>query len=212
MNKIKIAGVLAAFAAFALPVAASASTSLTNASFDGMSNETVTVGSSVDAKVTFNLTGNSTVQSVKYQVSGSGLAPVCVDVDDQNSTGTHTVEFPIDTTSATEGTHSVIVTAYGAPVPAANNNCDSTIGSSSSHTFSNQLTLTADQSTGTVANNTGTGTGGTGTGASSLSAQIAALSASINAFIQAQLGSSTTPPVATRNKAKCDAARPFLGA
>lgn len=205
MNKfIKLALVSAIVAPALLATAAFASTTQTAILFDGVPSESITVGSSADARLTFNNTGNSTVQSVKVELVGSGVPGVCLDVNDQNSTGTHTVNFPVDTVGGTEGTWDVRTTTYGTVVPGANNNCDDTIGTHTTHTFQNQLTLTDDSNSGTIANNTGNGSGtSSGSSTSVLSQILAAITA---------LAHPATPTPPAGNAAKCALIAPFLGA
>jgi hypothetical protein len=193
MTKVmKVASVLGGIMLM-LPIAASAATTQTFLALDGQTTATIGAGDSVDGVLTFNLTGNSTVQSVKVEVPNSGFAGACINVEpNQNSTGTHTVALPISTVGATEGTYDVKLTAYGiqSNQTGANNNCDGTIGVSNAHTFTNVLTLTAQQSSGGNANNTGGGSSSGGTGTSvpagtqaaidALKAQIAALIAQIS--------------------------------
>ncbi len=168
MNYIKFAG-LAAGVALMLPFAASASQTQTFLTLNGEFAPTVQTGSTLDAKLTFDLTGVSTVQSVKFEVvDGSGnpvMPPTCVAINPaQNSAGTHTAQFQIPLTggTGTEGTWDIRTTVYGDTIPANNPNCNGSEGFSNTNTFVDQLTLTANGSTGTVANNTGTGTGTTG--------------------------------------------------
>lgn len=210
MNKLKMfAGVAATVVGLALPVAASASTNLTFLTLNGAANATVAAGDSLDAKITYNISSGSDVESAKWEIIGSGLPPVCVDlVPDHLNSGTFVSQFPIDTQGATEGTWSVKVSAYGIGGTGADNNCGGSVNDTM--TFSNVLTLTAEETAGNVANNTQHGGTSGGSGTTGVSAQIAALSAAIQAFI-ASLHSTTTPPV-TGNAAKCDVVRPYLGA
>lgn len=180
-----------------------AATTQTYLTLDAQTTSTIQAGDSVDGVLTFNNTGNSTVQSLKVEIPNSQFPPTCINVSDQNSTGTHTVAFPVSTTGATEGTYDVRVTTYGIPVnqTGANNNCDGTIGVSNTHTFNNVLTLTQSQSTGDNSNNTGTGsTGGTGSTNNQAPAWFTAWLAT-----QSHTGGTT-------NTAKCDIVKPFLGA
>lgn len=159
--KTKFAGIaLGATLALGFALPAFASVTQNFLTLDGLTVGKVGSGDSVEAKLQFNNTGNSTVQSVWVEIPGSGFPGECLDVDDQNQTGPHTVTFTVNTTGATEGTWDVKTTRYGidSPGPGANNDCDSTIGSNSAHTFFSQLTITDQQSTGSNSNNTGGGT------------------------------------------------------
>lgn len=209
MNKvIKFAVVAAIVAPALMATAAFASTTQTFLTLDGQTTATIQAGDSVDGVLTFNNTGNSTVQSLKVEIPSSQFPPTCLNVSDQNSTGTHTVAFPVSTIGATEGTWDVRITTYGIPVnqTGANNNCDGTIGVSNTHTFNNVLTLTQSQSSGNNANNTGSGSTGTSGSGNSNSDAIAA----ILAWIKAQ--SNPTTPAPTGNAAKCAIVAPFRGA
>lgn len=143
-----------------------AATTQTNLLLDGNTTAIVEAGDSMDAKVTYNLTGNSTAQSVKVEIPNSHFPGACINITDVNSAGTHTVILPVDTTGSSEGTWDVRTTFYGIPSnqTGANNNCDATLpGTPNAHTFQNQLTITAAQNSGTNSNSTG-GTGNTSGG------------------------------------------------
>lgn len=203
MNK-KVLG-LALGAALALaPLAAFASTTQTFLTLDGDSTATLSIGDSVDGVLTFNNTGNSTVQSVKVEVPGSHIPGACLNIEpNQNATGTHTASFPVVTNGATEGTWDVKVTTYGIQSnnPGANNNCDGTIGVNTSHTFSHILTLTASQSAGDNSNNTGGSSSGGSSNNSNLSTCVSA-GGSWNAGTQvcspAVGGTTPTPTTSTQ--------------
>lgn len=184
MNLKKVAGTIAAGALFALPMLALASTNITFLTLNNAANATVQVGDSVDGKLTFNLTGGSENESLKWELvdnSGNnvGIPPTCVDVNDHIVAGTYTVAFPMDTVGGTEGTFGLKVKMYGLTGTGADNNCGGTVNDTM--TFNNVLTLTAEQATGDTANNTGHGTGGSSVGNSNtaLSAIMTALQAII---------------------------------
>lgn len=199
MSKItKILGTVAMVVGLALPVAASASTTQTFLTLDGLSNNTYTVGSSVNAKLSFDLTGASTLQSIKWEILNASNQPVlpfeCQDVDpDFLTAGSYAAEFSMNTIGGSQGTWKIRVSTYGAAVPGANNNCTGT--PDNTKTYSNVLTLTNDNSSGTVINNTGggSGTGSTGTtggvfGFTSFADFVAALKTALG------IGTTTTPP------------------
>ncbi len=202
MTKAKLVGFGLGAALVLAPLAVFASTTQTFLTLDGDSTATLSIGDSVDGVLTFNNTGNSTVQSVRVEVPGSHIPGVCQNIEpNQNQTGTHTATFPVVTNGATEGTWDVKVTTYGvqANLPGANNNCDDTIGVHSSHTFQNVLTLTAQQSTGDNSNNTGGGVSTGGSSNSDLSACVGA-GGSYNTATHVcspATGGTTTPPAST---------------
>ncbi len=174
MNKIIKFASLAAGIAMILPLAASASTTMNFLTLNDLPNVTVDQGSTLDAKINLDLTSPSTVQSVKWELIGSGLPPVCVNVDDINTSGTFVVNFPVDTAGATQGTWDFRATTYGDIPPASNNNCNGTEGTNVIHDFMDQVTLTQNLSTGSVINSTGHGSG-SGTGSVSAIDQLTAL-------------------------------------
>lgn len=141
------------------PLAALANTDITNLTLDGFANATVDVGDSVSAKVTYDVTSNDDVESLSWELVGSGLPKTCVDVPDQINTGTFHPEFDIDTTGATAGTWDVKIQLYGTNDEGVNQLCEGT--ADDTMTFTNRIAISEsnDNNTGT-----GTGTGNTGTG------------------------------------------------
>lgn len=172
---------------------AMASVTQNGLTINGLTSDKVSLGDTYEGKLTFTNTGNSTVQSVWIEIPGSGFAGECKDVSDQNQTGPHTVTFTGDTTGATEGIWDVKVTVYGTQSPGANNDCDTTVGTNSSHTFQNQLTITDNQDSGGNANNTG-GTGSGSSSGSSTDSKLDALIALFTKFFGGSGASSSTPP------------------
>lgn len=147
--------------------AASAATTQTFLTLDGLSNNTYTVGSSFNAKLSFDLTGMDTLQSIKWEILNAANQNVlpfeCQDVDpDFLTTGSYASEFTGHTMGGSQGTWKVRVSTYGVAVPGANNNCTGV--PVSTKTYTNVLTLVNNNSTGSIINNTGTGFGGTNAG------------------------------------------------
>lgn len=196
MNK-KVIGLALGAALALVPLATFAATTQTFLTLDGDSTATLSIGDSVDGVLTFNNTGNSTVQSVKVEVPGSHIPGACLNIEpNQNASGTHTASFPVVTSGATEGTWDVKITTYGVQsnLSGANNNCDGTVGVNNSHTFNNVLTLTASQSTGDNSNNTGGSSTGSSTSGSSNGGVFGfATFADFIAAIKAALGIGSTP-------------------
>lgn len=165
MNKVKLVSGLASVVAFAsllLPASAFAATTQTFLTLDGLSNNTYTVGSTFNAKLSFDLTGNDTLQSIKWEILNANNQPVlpfeCQDVDpDFLTAGSYATEFVGHSMGGSQGTWKIRVSTYGVSVPGANNNCTGT--PVSTRTYNSVLTLTNDNSSGTVINNTGTGNG-----------------------------------------------------
>src|ERR1700687_3085862 len=131
MNKVKIISILAGVVAmlgFATP--AFAATTQTFLTLDGLSNNTYTVGSSFNAKLSFDLgtAPNDTLQSIKWEILNGSNNPVlpfeCQDVTpDFLTDGSFAAEFTGSTLGGSQGTWRVRVSTYGVAVPGANNNC-----------------------------------------------------------------------------------------
>ncbi len=199
MKLNKVLGVIAATAAFVLPLAASASTTQNFLLLDGLTSETVSSNSTVDLNLQFTNTGNSTAQSALVEIPGSGFPSECIDIVDQNQIGIHTTDFTVNTEGATEGQWPVKITLFG--INRVSNgsqptDSDCTTGSSGTHTFNNQLTISDVQNTGNTVNNTGNGgvNGGTVGSTGTESSDISNLIALIKAWFSAQASSSA--PVA----------------
>lgn len=126
MNKYLI-GVATAMA-FALPVMASAATTITAVTVNGGPNATVPVGTSVQANVTFNITAGTDAESMSYQLvdntGNAALPAVCIDTADHTSAGTWNVSFPVGTGGQTEGTYRIRVRSYGDNNVGADNQCN----------------------------------------------------------------------------------------
>lgn len=199
MNLRKVATIATSLVMLA-PLSALASTTQTFLTLNGDTNASVGKGDTVEAKLQFNNTGNSTVQSVWVEIPGSGFPGECLDVEDQNQTGPHTVTFNVNTTGASEGIWDIKTTRYGidSPGTGANNDCDSTIGSNSSHTFFSQLTITSGQSTGNNSNNTGGGNSGHATGTTD---PLAAIMTALQAIITKLTAAPAPTPVPTTSAA-----------
>ena len=219
MIKNKIVGAVAA-AMLLLPLLASAATTQTFLTLDGVSNNTYTVGSTFNAKLSFDLTGTDTLQSIKWEIlnaSNQAVLPFeCQDVDpDFLTAGSYATEFAGHTLGGSQGTWKIRVSTYGVAVPGANNNCTGV--PVNTRTYNNVLTLTNDNSSGTVINNTGSGSG-TSAGNSNT------IPAWFTLYLQSQCTASggtwsggvcTHPapvPIPTGNAAKCAAIASYLGA
>lgn len=186
-----MAGLVAA-ASLLLPVAAFASTNITNLTLDGGANATVDEGSTVNGELTYDITSNDDVESLSWQVVGSGLPKTCVNIDDRLNSGTFQSTFDIDTNGASTGTWDVKVTLYGTNDEGVNNLCE---GSGDDNmTFSNRLSINPDSTTDNNGNN-GNGNSGTSNN-TALSAIMQALQAII-----AKLTAPATPPASTASPA-----------
>lgn len=185
-----IKGALVGAALLIAPVAALASTNLTFLTVDGLANTSVNVGDSIDAKVTYAVTSNDDVESLDWELVGSGLPPQCVDIPDQINTGTFHPSFEMNTDGATGGTFDVKVRLYGVNGSGTDQLCGST--PNDTMTFTNRVAITEDgNSTGV-----GSGTGNTGNGTGSGSVMPAWFQAWISgpfAAILAALKPTTAP-------------------
>lgn len=224
MRKLLIGAATAV--AFALPVAASAATSITFLTFPNSGpNATIAAGDTVDTKVTFDLTGTSELESMSLQIvdnagNNIGMPETCFDVADRVVSGTFTRVGPFETTGGTEGTFGIRVRGYGVTGPGTDNNCGGTVNDN--QYFSNRLTLTESQNTGNNANNTGNGgSGGNtgGTGGSGMPSWFTAFWASfqsgqcVNSGGTWANGACThTTPAPTGNAAKCAAIAAYVNA
>lgn len=202
MNKIiKLAVAFGIVGPALLASSAFAATNQTFLTLDGLSNNTYTVGSTFNARLSFDLTGNDTLQSVKWEILNAANQPVlpfeCQDVDpDFLTAGSYVAEFVGHTMGGSQGTWKVRVSTYGVAVPGANNNCTGV--PVSTRTYNNVLTLTNDNSSGTIINNTGSGTGSTGTPApGTWQAAIAAINAQIAQLIALMAHPTTPAPAPT---------------
>jgi hypothetical protein len=130
MTKLKLAGMLAAVAAFALPVAANAAVAVNQTTLNGGSNATVPLGETVQANTNFTITANTHIQSLSWQVVDSAgnaqLPPVCVDIADHITDGTYNSSYPIGTGAQTEGTFGLRVRLYGDQTLGVDNQCNPT--------------------------------------------------------------------------------------
>ncbi len=172
-NITKFLGTAAAVAAFALPVAASASITQTNMLVNGDVHGSAPSGEVVNLAVQFVSTGVSTYQSAWVEIPGSGFPGECVDMLDENQVGPHTVNINVNTLGTTEGDWSVNIKPYGinrVTTGSQPTDTDCTNSQGSNKEFKSQLKITNPISTGPTSNNTGNGgvnggsnnTGGTG--------------------------------------------------
>lgn len=190
MNKLITGAAVAA--AMLLPVAAFAGTNVTFLTVDGLANTTANVGESINAQVTYDITSNDDVESLSWELVGSGLPKTCVDIPDQINTGTFHPSFDIDTAGATAGTWDVKISLYGTNDEGTNQLCENP--ADDTMTFSNRVAITE-----TASNNTGVGagTGNTGNSAGSHTSQLDALIALLTKLIAGgTVGGSTPPPSA----------------
>jgi len=160
MKLKKIAGLaLGASLAMGMALPAMAANNLTFLTLDSAANATVEAGDNVSAKVTYDITGDTPdVESMSWEVVGSGLPETCINIADRLNSGTFTSTFDINTAGATEGTWDVKIRIYGVDGSGTDNNCGGTINDSM--TFTNRLTITENSNdTGGVINNTGTDNG-----------------------------------------------------
>jgi hypothetical protein len=173
-------------AGFALP--AIAATNLTFLTVDGGTNATVTEGSTVEAKVTFDTTASTDLESMAWELVGSGLPKTCVDVADRISDGTFTSSFDVDTTGASEGTWDVRITTYGDDGADASNLCEAS-DQTDSQVFTDRITV-VDSNNDNQDNNNNTGSHNQ----SALEKAIAALTALIAKLGTGGAPATTTPP------------------
>lgn len=137
--------------------AVSAAVNLTFLTVDGATNATVEQGEIVEAKVTHDITGSTDVESMSWELVGSGLPQTCVNTVDRIADGTFTTSFDIDTDGASEGTWDVRIRAYGDDGQDVSNLCEAT-DQVDSQLFSDRITVTDDvddnQSNDNDSNNT----------------------------------------------------------
>lgn len=139
MSKLlKVLGVGAVTLAF--PVLALAAGNLTFITFDGHANVSVDEGDSVNAKVTYDLTNSTDVESLSYELVGSDLPETCVNIQDRITDGTFTTAFDIDTTGASEGTWDVRIRLFGDNGADASNLCEDT-DQVDAQTFTDRITV-----------------------------------------------------------------------
>jgi hypothetical protein len=127
-NKIKFLGTLAAMAAFAFPIAASASATTNQVTLNGGPNATVSLGSTVQGNVNFTMTSGTDVESFSYQIvdntGNAALPPVCIDSTDHTSAGVYNSSFPVGTGGQTEGTWAIKIRLYGDTGVGVDNQCN----------------------------------------------------------------------------------------
>lgn len=144
--------------ALALPAMAFASANLTHLTLDGATNATVEEGGSVDGKVTFDITSSTDVESLSWELVGSGLPQTCVNTADRIANGTFTSTFEIDTTGASEGTWDVLIKLYGDDDANVSNLCENT-DQVDGQQFNDRITVT-DQTDDNQADNDNVGSSG----------------------------------------------------
>ena len=139
----KIAVSLSTLAMVVAPAATFAAVNTTHLTLDGKTNITVSEGDVVEAVVTYDITSNDDVESLRWEIIGSGLPSTPVNIPDRINSGTFTATFPIDTTGASEGTWDVRVTLFGTNGSGANQN--GTLPGVDTQTFTNRITITDDE-------------------------------------------------------------------
>ena len=175
MKKILISSLVVALA----PLATFASVNLTHLTVDNATNATVSEGSTVAAKVTYNITSSTDVESMSWELVGSGLPQTCENVTDRIANGTFTSIFDIDTTGASEGTWDVLIRSYGDDDADVSNLCEST-DQNDSQSFTDRITVTDSNN-----DNQGTGGNNSNSAPSWLSALLAQIQANMAALIAA---------------------------
>lgn len=165
---------------------ASAASNITHLTIDGSTNATVQEGDVVSGVLTYDITVSEDVESLSYEIVGSGLPKTCVNIDDHLTDGTFHSSFDIDTNGATEGTWDVKVVLYGTNDEGANQNCEG--AGDDTMVFTNRLTIEADE---TVDNNGNTGAG------SSVQSKFDQLMAAFQALMAKLSGTGTSPSPAS---------------
>lgn len=189
MSKI-VKGLAIAGMSLALPLSAFAATNLTFLTVDGLANTSVNVGDSINAKVTYAITSNDDVESLDWELVGSGLPPQCVDIADQINTGTFHPQFEMNTDGATGGTFDVKVRLYGVNGSGVDQTCGD--GPNDTMTFTNRISIAEDGNDTGI----GSGTGNTGNGSGTVS-QMDKLIALITAMLHPTTPAPTTNSVCT---------------
>lgn len=190
MDPKKIIGIVASGIMFAFPVLALASTSITNLTLDGGANATVDEGSSVNGKLTYDITSNDDVESLSWQVIGSGIPKTCENIDDRLNSGTFDSTFEIDTNGASTGTWDVKVTLYGTNDEGVNNLCEGS--GDDTMTFTNRLTINPDNTTDNNGNNGNNGNSGK-------TDPMAAVLAALQAILAKLTAAPVVPPTPVAN-------------
>src|SRR5882672_9898071 len=112
MNLGKYAVGVGMAAAFALPIAASASVVQTNMLVNNDVHGTAASGEVVNLSVQFANSGVSTFQSAWIEIPGSGFPGECIDMLEENQVDTHTTNGNVNTLGTTEGDWEVDITPY----------------------------------------------------------------------------------------------------
>ena len=174
------------------PLAVFASVNLTHLTVDGATNATVSEGSTVTAKVTYNITSSTDVESMSWELVGSGLPQTCENVTDRIANGTFTSTFDIDTTGASEGTWDILIRSYGDDDADVSNLCEST-DQNDSQSFTDRITVTDSNN-----DNQGNTGGSNDAPPSWLSALLAQIQANMAALLAAlKPVTPPTPPTPT---------------
>lgn len=200
MKKYLIGGVVGL--SMLLPLSAFAATNITNLTLDGLANTTANVGDTVNAQVTYDITSNDDVESLSWEIVGTGLPQTCVDIPDQINSGTFHPTFDIDTAGATAGTFDVKIKLFGENGAGADQLCQNSM-QVDSMSFTNRIAITESSS-----NSTGVGSGTGHTNNSSGSGVPAWFS---QFMVLLGLTRPATTPASTVN-AKCTAIAPYLSA
>jgi hypothetical protein len=186
--KGKIIGLVVGTAILVLPVAAFASVNIQNLTLDGLANTTVNVGDTINAQATYAITSNDDVESLSWELVGSGLPQTCVDIPDQINGGTWHPQFDINTNGATAGSWDVKIKLFGVNGAGTDQQCGTT--AKDTMTFTNRVAITEQTSNNT---GVGSGTGSTsGTGGTHLS-QLDQLIALLTALVHPSTGGTGTP-------------------
>ncbi len=219
MKNIKFLGVVTALA-FALPMAASASTNIQNLTFDGAANVTGNTSDSVPARLSVNLTGDSDIESVGYDYTGDGLDRVCVNVKDQLQTGYRVFDLKDlngndgFTLPANTGNWDVVVTTFGIDGAGANQDCQGS--PTDSMPFNDRITVIdggdVNPTDGSGGNN---GTGGSSEELTLLQKLIAQASCVLGGNVwngsSCTPHATTTPPVPTTSSVCGQLAQALVG-
>lgn len=180
----------------ALPLSALASVNANFLTLDGLANTTANIGDTVQAKVTYDITSDEDVESLSYEIVGSGIPETCVDIPDQIQSGTFHPQFEMNLDGATAGTYDVKIRLFGVNGSGSEQLCQDA-HEQDNMTFTNRIAIQENgNDTGVVS-----GTGG-GNGNSS--------SSNTPSWLQALIAA--LRPAAPAASSKCAAIAPFTSA
>jgi hypothetical protein len=141
----------AALAVVVMPYASKAAVRSDSSLLNDAPTAVVEKGETVQATLFIEVTSNEDLESFSYEIPGTNLPRVCVDVDDEVDFGYFNFAFDFNAPQNT-GTKSVLSKTYGDNGAGANNQCLDI--PTDTMTVSNRLTVSAGASTRTPSTST----------------------------------------------------------